>query len=79
MYDDDFFHRDLQSSSESIVWRWILTAGRIYLLRWETATREYAVFREKDGNLIRCLQKHYKYDQEGNNNKFKQLSRKRIA
>jgi hypothetical protein len=59
---------------------WILTAGRIYLLRWETATREYAVFREKDGNLIRCLQKHYKYDQEdNNNNKFNQLSRKRIA
>lgn len=31
----------------------------IYLLRWDPKDRTHVVFRERDGNLINCLRRHY--------------------
>ena len=39
--------------------RWLITSGRVYLFRWDPKDRSHAVYREKDGNIITCLRRHY--------------------
>jgi hypothetical protein len=66
LYDDEDFTTALPQSISALgqqekryAWRWLLTAGRVYLLRWDPIAKSHACFREPDGNLITCLEKRY--------------------
>lgn len=66
LYDDDNFKKELPqkpsqlSAAESVyAWRWLLTAGRVYLFRWDPLTHEQKVFWNKGGDIIACMKKHY--------------------
>lgn len=47
------------------VWKWLVTPGKIYLARLFSFSKYVAmeVFAEEDGNLLRCLRKHYNHHQ----------------
>lgn len=66
LYDDDNLQTSLPKSVSDLAptervytWRWLLSSGMIYLLRWDPKDRTHVVFRERDGNLINCLRRHY--------------------
>lgn len=61
VHDDDDLHTILPSklaeNEHTYCWRWLLTAGRVYLLRWDPMERVHVVFREPDGNIITSLRR----------------------
>lgn len=66
VYDDDCLERDLPRSLTALspqedryAFRWLLTSGRVYLLRWDPRDHTHVVYREPDGNIINCLRRHY--------------------
>lgn len=67
VYDDDYFvdalpqkRSDLSAAETSgYAWRWLITSGRVYLMRWDPATHQHLVLRERDGNIITLLRRHY--------------------
>lgn len=66
LYDDDDMLSSLPKSVSDLAvtervyaWRWLLSSGMIYLFRWDPKDHTHVVFRERDGNLINCLRRHY--------------------
>lgn len=66
LYDDDDLldalpqsRGALKASEKLYAWRWLLTSSRVYLFRWDPLKRESRVYREMDGNIIRCLRRNY--------------------
>lgn len=66
LYDDDDFMEALpqvpsalKASEKVYAWRWLLSASRIYLFRWDPLKHASKVFREPDGNILRCMRRNY--------------------
>lgn len=66
LYDDDNLLESLPQSRSTLkasekvyAWRWLLTSSRVYLFRWDPLKRESRVYREMDGNIIRCMKRYY--------------------
>ena len=66
LFDDDNFGEALPQSKSALrateklyAWRWLVCAGRVYLFRWDPDKKQQCVFREHDGNIIRCMRRHY--------------------